>query len=406
VDLDEYEARAVLRLETGPRYRFGGVRFEGTHFDRRLLDRFVPFEEDDPFLLEQLLAVQLGLGSSPYFRTVELSTLRDEASDLRIPVVVSLEHRARTGVSAGAGYGTDSGARGTLTWDRRWLGEGGDRLHGELRVSLARRTASGTYIVPVGRRADDEVALTLAGQDDESLEDARSRQLQASVGYAHTRGGWRETVSLGINSEWSEVGNLRSRSTLVLPGIAWSRSRSDDAVVPTRGSSLSLRLTGTHEALVSDVSFARAHLRARVVRSPVQRGRIIARLDVGAVVVDEFATLPVSHRFFAGGDQSIRGFAFGAVGPTNAEGDVVGGRYLATASAEYEHYVVGPVGVAVFADVGNAFGPLSGRLSLERGVGTGLRWRSPIGPVKLDVAWALTREGDPVRLHFNVGAGL
>ncbi|HSR42281.1 MAG TPA: autotransporter assembly complex family protein [Longimicrobiales bacterium] len=406
VDLATYEARATLRLETGPRFRFGPVRFEGSHFERDFLIRYVPFREGDPFVLEELLAVQSELAASPYFRRVEVVPRREEASELRVPILVALRDRPQNGISGGVGYATDTGPRGTFAWDRRWLGEGGDRLHGELRASFVTRTAALNYIVPVGRRSDDELAFTAAAQDDESFEDARSRSLRATGAFTHGRGGWRESVSLTLKSEWFDVGDVSSRSTLVLPEASWTRTRANQALVPTRGSRLAGRFTGTAEAIGSDVSFGQILLRARAIRSPLDGARIIARVEVGATAVDDLTDLPVSHRFFAGGDQSVRGYDFHEIGPRDSEGLVIGGRHLVAGSLEYEHTVWGPLAAAVFADAGNAFVDLDGSLDLETGVGTGARWRSPIGPVKLDVAWAVSRSGRPVRLHFSVGAGL
>lgn len=406
VDLDAYEARAILRLETGPRFLFGPVRFEGTHFTRSFLMRYIPFRDGDPFALEELLAVQSELSASPYFRRVEVLPRREEARGLEVPILVTLRNRPQNGIGGGVGYATDTGPRGILAWDRRWLGEGGDRLHGELRASFVTRTASLNYIIPVGRRSDDELAFTAAGNDDESFEDARSRSLRATGAFTHGRGGWRESFSLTVESEWFEVGELSSRSTLVLPEAAWSRTRANQALAPTRGSRLVGRFSGTAEAIGSDLSFGQIVLRARAIRSPVDGGRVIARLEVGATAVEELNELPVSHRFFAGGDQSVRGFDYHEIGPTDAEGVVIGGRHLVAGSLEYEHTVWGPIAAAVFTDAGDAYRDLEGSLGLETGVGTGVRWRSPIGPVKLDVAWAVSRSGAPVRLHFSVGSGL
>lgn len=406
VDLASYEARGVLHLETGPRYRFGPVHFEGSDLSRELLARFVPFETGDPFVLERLLAAQSSLASSAYFRRVEVVPRRDEARGLEVPITVTLQQRSRTGVSAGVGYATDTGPRGTFTWDRRWLGPEGERVHGEVRASPAIRAASANYIIPVGRTADDQLAVTAAARDDESFENARSRSLQASGAFSHTRWGWREALSLSLKSEWFDVGERSSRSTLFLPEASWSRTRADQALAPTRASRVTIRTSGTHETIGSDVTFAQLGARGEAIRSPMDAGRVLARVELGTTAVDEIDELPVSHRFFAGGDRSVRGFRFNAIGPRNAAGDVIGGRHLLTASLEVDHRIYGPLAAAAFADVGNAFTEVDGLLELESGVGTGLRWRSPVGPVKLDVAWAVSRSGKPVRLHFSVGSVL
>jgi len=114
--------------------------------------------------------------------------------------------------------------------------------------------------------------------------------------------------------------------------------------------------------------------------------------------------LPVSVRFFAGGDNSVRGYGYEELGPTNDEGDVVGGRHLLTGSVEYNHPVVGRWSLAAFMDAGNAFDTFND-YEVFRGVGTGVRWRSPIGPIRVDVARPVDEPGN-FRLHISMGAVL
>ncbi|MFP5506345.1 MAG: autotransporter assembly complex protein TamA, partial [Gammaproteobacteria bacterium] len=119
--------------------------------------------------------------------------------------------------------------------------------------------------------------------------------------------------------------------------------------------------------------------------------------------IDGFRELPASLRFFAGGDQSVRGYDFQELGPRDASGQVIGGKHLVFGSLEYEHRVHGNWGVAAFVDTGNAFN--STHEGLETGAGIGLRWRSPIGMVRLDLAAAVSQD-NALRLHFTLGPDL
>jgi translocation and assembly module TamA len=133
-------------------------------------------------------------------------------------------------------------------------------------------------------------------------------------------------------------------------------------------------------------------------------GRLILRAAAGAMVVDNFDALPPELRFFAGGDRSVRGFDYQAIGETNSEGDVIGGKYLTVMSGEYEHYFLDNWGAAVFVDAGDAY---SSDLDANVGAGVGLRWRSPVGLVRLDVAVPLVTDlEDGVRLHIVIGPDL
>lgn len=119
---------------------------------------------------------------------------------------------------------------------------------------------------------------------------------------------------------------------------------------------------------------------------------------------DQFRQLPPRFRFFAGGDESVRGFGYQELGEEDEAGNVIGGQALLVGSLEYELRVLEKWSGAVFYDTGNAFRAFGD--PLEYGAGLGVRWRSPIGPIRADVAWALSEDGTPFRFHLNIGPDL
>src|SRR5690606_2460729 len=137
---------------------------------------------------------------------------------------------------------------------------------------------------------------------------------------------------------------------------------------------------------------------------PLLGGRIISRADAGFTEADELIELPSSVRFFAGGDNSVRGYAYESLGPTNDDGDVVGGRHLLTGSIEYDHLFLPSWSAAIFIDGGNAFDTVDTFEALY-GYGVGIRWRSPIGPIRLDVAGP-SDQRDAFRIHVSMGPDL
>ena len=162
---------------------------------------------------------------------------------------------------------------------------------------------------------------------------------------------------------------------------------------------------GSAEALISDVSFARALLNARHVRALPAGLRLLSRVHAGASWIDDFGRLPPSERFFAGGDTSIRGYDFQDLGPEDVNGKVVGGQYLAVGSVELEKSLSDAWGVATFVDAGNAFGGSGSATGVKVGIGAGVRWRSPIGPARIDLAHPLDSD-TVVRLHLRIGPDL
>jgi len=157
--------------------------------------------------------------------------------------------------------------------------------------------------------------------------------------------------------------------------------------------------------VVSDISFLQGDLRGKLIL-PLLGGRFITRADLGGSIAADFQELPVSQRFFAGGDFSVRGYAYNSLGPTNASGEVVGGKHLIVGSAEYDHYFGQKkrFGVALFIDAGNAFD--FSQFDLFTGAGAGVRWRFPFGLLRIDGAQALDDPDHPWRLHISLGPDL
>ena len=163
-------------------------------------------------------------------------------------------------------------------------------------------------------------------------------------------------------------------------------------------------MRGSAESLGSDTSFLRVEGQAKWVRRVLPRSRVILRAAAGAAITDGFLELPPSVRFFAGGDDSIRGYDFESLGPTDADGHVIGGTGKLVVSTEYELDVRPKWSVAAFVDSGNAFDDFD--LEPLTGAGIGFRWQSPVGPVRVDLARPLNGVDRDVRLHVTFGPDL
>ena len=154
----------------------------------------------------------------------------------------------------------------------------------------------------------------------------------------------------------------------------------------------------------SDSSFVRLRSRVGWIGSFSDDQRYLVRVDAGAVLMEAITELPPSLRFFAGGDNSIRGYSYESISPVDTEGSLIGARYLATAALEYQHRVSGNWWAAAFFDAGSAW---NDKADIYRGVGLGVRWASPVGPIRIDVAWGLDVPSDQaLQLHFSLGPEL
>lgn len=395
-------AEITLVFDSGPRYRLGEVRFSESPFREQLLRRFVPFDAGDPYDAGAVAELNRRLLDSGYFENVVVSTRREEAEDLTIPVTAELTARPKTTVGTGLGFSTDEGPRFRLTGTRHYINDRGHSLINELRVSPVRQNVSSRYQIPLRDPLNDRLELRVGWQN-EDLEDTRSERYTAGVSRRQQfRSGWTRTQSLRWLDERFEQGADEGRTTLLLPGIAFARTRSRGGLDPYWGDRQDYGIEAGWSGLLSDVDLARVTASNTWLRSLGERHRFQLRADLGAIATSDFSQVPSSLRFFAGGDQSVRGFAYQSLSPEDDAGDLLGGRYLATGSVEYSLGVTGNWRVAVFTDAGNAFDDPDG-FDPKVGSGFGVRWLSPVGPLRLDLAWGVSEDDVPFRLHISVG---
>ncbi|MGE0081012.1 MAG: autotransporter assembly complex family protein, partial [Thiohalomonadaceae bacterium] len=215
---------------------------------------------------------------------------------------------------------------------------------------------------------------------------------------------WLRTGALNYQDETFEVADVVERSTMIYPSLSFQRVEADDRLFPRRGWRAIVEGRVASEEFSSSTNLLQGRLAAKGVHE-LLGGRGIVRFDVATSYVTDFDVVPVSLRFFAGGDQSVRGFAYQSLGPENAEGDVEGGQHLLVGSIEYDRYFTERWGAAVFTDVGNAFNSFDD-YTLHQGTGGGVRLRLPFGLIRLDVAWAVSEEDTPWRLHLSIGPDL
>lgn len=409
VDLDAYTADVVVHFTTGPRYRFGPVTFNQDFLDPDLLRGYVTFKQGEILDMDELLQMQNALSDSPYFQRVEVLPRRDLAQGVEVPIEVNLTPSKHQRWSAGAGYGTDTGPRGTVALELRRINRHGHRGNVEIRGSQIEKSGQAQYQIPGAYPRTDVLTFSL-GYSDLRTDTSESKSSLVGLGLTQARGEWREALALNLQREDFEVGLDEGRSELLIPQATWTRVRADDRISTTHGDRVEFTLRGADESLVSNASFLQASAQGKLIRSFADRFRFITRLQVGHTETDQLRELPPTIRFFAGGDQSVRGYGFQELGPLDEAGNVIGGEDLLTGSVELEYrflekwLFLEKWGVAVFYDTGNAMRSFSG--SLEEGAGVGLRWVSPIGPIRADAAWALTEPGTPVRFHLTVGPDL
>ncbi len=400
---ERHEAQVFLDLDSGPQFRFGDVTFMQTKniFSSRFLEKFITFKKGDPYNGTVLVAFQDALSSSEYFSMVQVAPELKKAVGLYVPIVATLTAAKRYQISVGAGYGTDTGPRGRIDWLDRWVNRRGHRMEVNLRLAQIRQNAIWRYIVPLDHPLTNHLDYT-AGFLHESTSIETSQSYFAEFSYTRAISPhWLQTLYFEVERVYFTVADESATDKLILPGATWTYKKATAELYSNEGVRLIADVVGTSKAMLSSVSFIQGRLRPKYVHGIGGFGSLILRGDAGATAVNNFLRLPASYRFFAGGDNSIRGYSYKTLGPENSLGLVEGGKYLLVASIEYVQKIYGKWGLAFFYDGGNAFSQFPPEW--KSGAGTGIRWSSPVGPVRLDFAWAISDPSPAFHIYVGIG---
>ncbi|MDR8387483.1 MULTISPECIES: autotransporter assembly complex family protein [unclassified Pseudomonas] len=407
VDPQAGVADIELVYDSGPRYALGPVSFEGdTPFDEELLQRMVPFKAGEAYDSELIAELNQALQSSGYFEGVRVDAAPTAATDNVIPVAVKLETRKPRTMGLGLGFSTDVGPRAKANWTRHWVNPQGHSYGWEAEVSAPRQNVGLWYDVPLDPPLTDKMRYA-GGYQYEELSGTDSLSKLLTVGpewHSKLPSGWQRVVSLKWQREEYRLGDDSGLSTLLMPGVSYSYLRSDNRIDPRNGYRIQFDTKVAKEGLGSDNNLLYGTAMVKGLTTVFDKHRLLARAQVGGSATNGYKSIPPSLRFFAGGDQSVRGYDYQSLSPENSEGDRIGGRYMVAGSLEYQYSIAQKWRVATFVDQGNSFNSLE-LPSLKTGVGVGVRWVSPVGPIRLDLAHALDDDGG-IRLHFSMGPEL
>ncbi len=411
---------AVVHLKwvPGPRYRFGQVTFQGSQFHKGFLRRYVPFKKGDYFDQDQLLALQQALVGADYFSVVdvhpEVPQARKSTSNT-VDIVVQLQPAPRNIYTGGPFIGTDTGFGVQGGVKQRWINRYGHTLNNQLVLAQRLKTLTTLYKIPLagGHHKSLDFGAKLR---DANTDTSKSRTIQLVASESQEWHGWLRTVGVHALIGTFTVGNHGNRNTnlpgiehgsshLVYPQISLSRKHGSDVNFLRHGWSIDLVARASPGSVLSSTHFAQLQAHAKWIDAFTRWNRLIIRGSAGTTWVGDFHRLPPELRFFAGGDQSNRGYGYEALGPKNSYNRVIGGRNLLNAGVTVEHYFTPHWGMAAFVDAGNAFN--GSHINPRIGSGLGLRYRSPIGMVRLDFGVPVN---DPnkhgVQLNLYIGPDL
>jgi translocation and assembly module TamA len=423
-----------LRWSSGDRYDMGPVSFAQTPrqiIRPQLLDKLVYWNEGEYYHQGRLDRLRDSLLKLDYFSAIDIEPRPDEAvtvaeeggsTSRRVPVTVTLTPAKRSIYTAGVSYGTDSGPGVSFGVERRYVNSRGHKALAQVDWAQNRKTATLQYRIPAFAWLDGWYTASAQFADEQTdyidtrrveLVGSRSGQYNRKLNLIASIHALRERWAYEYESDGDPDTPVVYRyANYFFPALRAEYADVDDRFAPRRGIGGTVMVragSGKGDDSGGDAMFAQAHVRASWFKGLGPSDRLIVRGELGHTFTDALNDLPPSLRFYAGGDRSIRGYNWREVGPRvfDDEGDVafaLGARNVITASVEYERYFAGPWGAAAFVDTGDAFD--GGSPDMHTGVGIGLRWKSPVGPIRIDIARGLDDPDSPFTLHLNIGTDL
>ena len=411
------QANVLLIAQSGPQYQFGELKIVGEDKAKAIISRLKPFETGDAYSSAVLSDFNRRLNQSGYFNRVIARPVVSDAEGLRVPVEVSLQHRPTDAFNVSLGAATDTGPRVRLGWERPWVNDKGHSVSSDIFISEPEQSVTADYRIPMKNITRDYASIEAGYQFIEYANtsfESETLSLSAHRYWQKNDSPWQHDGSITYLRETYDQGELSTNTTsLVLPGYSLTYRNKDSELNISNGSYIQMLAQYGKEGFGSDIDFAKAVVEATLIRTFNDVHRISLRGEAGAIKTNSFDEVPTSLRFYAGGDQSVRGFDYREISPTadvidpetgELVTDSIGGKYLLTTSVEYAYRVADNWRVAAFVDAGTATNDTSTTLTYS--VGPGVHWLSPIGPVRLYVARGFAPDENTWQLHIMLGPEL
>lgn len=416
VDPDKHSAALKVVIDSGPEVRFGALRIEGLQrYSPSIIRNLNQIDPGEEYSQAALQALQGRLQETGYFSTVEVSldmssALRDQVRELNqggaqpeppsgpvtMPVLVRVTENKSKNLSVGVGYSTNTGARAQANYDD--LKVFGKRMKSSILYEQLHQAALVDFFWPTTSNGYSNSVGAAYDREDVRGQITRTTNVHAVRAWGSPT--LERSLRLEALTEQVTIDDLPTKRVKALPlTFSITKRELDSLVLPTRGYIANLQLGAAPLPILTDEPFVRAYVRGLMYKPLGPSGTLILRGEFGAVGSKDKDKVPSTFLFRAGGDQSVRGYGYQQLGvPVGSA--ITGGRYLLTSSVEYDYWFKPPWGAAVFVDAGNAADNFKD-LKPKVGYGVGARWRSPVGPIAVDVAYG--RAVHKVRLHFSLG---
>ena len=398
IDPEQRTANLQLELDSGPPFRVGETRVSGTRrYPQSIVQNLNPLKPGEEYDASRLAVFQRRLLEAGYFSTAQVDINANPSSADAAPVEVTVVEGRSQRIDTGVSFSTDTRLGVQLNYTNQDLMDSAWRLRSLLKADTKTQVFDTSADTPP--RAGGVWNTFNAKYERTDIENQRTRGGMLGVAYNWGIESSPSLVSLSMHSERQEIGgsNIEHNDALYL-GYRKTFRFTDDPLLPRRGL-LGTVQAGTSVPGLGTQDFVRFAAKAHLLIPLGREYDLALRAEGGIVLASSRFGIPSTFLFRTGGDQTLRGYEFESIGVKQGNA-IVGGRYLAVVSAEYTWWFAGDWGAAAFVDAGDAFDSRSS-FDVAAGYGVGARWRSPIGPLRADLAYGQRTE--KLRIHFSVG---
>lgn len=410
LNLHQNQANISLELFTGTQYKIGDIQFVEPPYPIDYLKRYILVTRGTPYTTDKLLSLQQAFINSDLFTKVRIDPQLNATKNFLVPIKIQLIPKPHNKYTASLGFGTDTGPRVMLGWERKRVTYPGHRINLGLKSSKRYNQANLQYSIPGKQPITDKIVFGNQISEEKLIDKKYSLQNKLGITHLQKRGEMEQLVGVDYLTAIFRTlpSEPKKHSHFLLPGISYTWNTLQKEALLPQGTFITLSTRGGLQSLLSSTSLFRGEIRAKWGLAWGEFTRIIIRTDLGAIAASNFSEVPISLRFFTGGDQTVRGFGYNTLGPkeTDASGRivVVGGRYLFIGSLELERIIYKNIGAAIFVDSGNAMNDWGARLMTSAGFG--IRYATPLGPLRLDIAKPIIKGKHKPRLHLTFGIDL
>lgn len=388
IDPRKRAASLAASFDSGPTFTLGPIEIIGMRrYPEDIIRHVNPLHVGEVYSAERVQELQRQVQSTPYFASVAVDVANDPAHPENTPVRVKVSEFPYNSIRSGVGYSTDTGAQVQTHYSynnvfgRAWVFDAQARIeqkqqYGSLQLSMPPDDKSYVY-------------SALGSYTRTNVEGTDIHSLRAGLQRARSRQFYDYNLSLLFYEDRLDqnVGPATVSRALV-PSFAWTRRNVDDPIFPRRGNLFGVEAGFAIKGLLTDQTFVRAYAHGRQYVPLGKNDLLVLRAELGGVFTGGGSSgIPASLLFRAGGADSVRGYSYHSIGNL-VSGSVLPTKYLLTGGAEYQHWFSHSWGGALFYDIGTATDAWAEKVFFQ-GVGFGARWRSPVGPVNLDLAYGL-----------------